>query len=320
MLSNNCTRKYVDWCLERTIRLIGDKFTDHAILMVKSSDAFIKQFANYKNFVDYDEDFLVKYRNDFDALQHLEQLILNSRREINTNLDYQDIDFKVDDLKEIILIGFSSGGSILNQIIISLNELKIDLDKSIRRKQQNTINSSTDLSNDLFDNNDYSFGSISNSMTNSMSKSMGNSMSKSMSKSISFHKRNDGLSNSISTSFTDNRMFFEILNDAVNNRLNLFYKKLTKLIWLDLGSNAVDNRVFILDDDILQNIMDLDLEIQVHSTPRQINCTQRPHIGRQEKQFSDKFKNYPKFKRKLYLDRPATLESHFELIKDFDPS
>ena len=131
---------------------------------------------------------------------------------------------------------------------------------------------------------------------------------------------NVGLTSSLSASFTDNRMFFDILNDAVNNRLNSFYKKLTRLVWLDLGCNAVDDEVYILDDKILQNVIDLNLELHVHSTPRQINCSLRPHIGQQEKVFADKLKDYEHFKRKLYLDRSSSIESHFKLLDDFDPA
>lgn len=278
------------------MKLIGAKYPDHAVLAVKCSEMSMKQFARYTNFIDYDDDQLVKYKRDFDALQHLEQLILNLKRELEFNADYQDVGLKVDDLKEMMLIGFSKGGCIVNQLMISLYELKVDLESSTKRKQQNLMmNSSNDLHNDLSDCNNY----LSSSMSNSM---------------------NVGLTSSLSASFTDNRMFFDILNDAVNNRLNSFYKKLTRLVWLDLGCNAVDDEVYILDDKILQNVIDLNLELHVHSTPRQINCSLRPHIGQQEKVFADKLKDYEHFKRKLYLDRSSSIESHFKLLDDFDPA
>lgn len=137
--------------------------------------------------------------------------------------------------------------------MISLNELKNDLESSAKRKKLN--NSSNNLLEDNY---------LGCSLTNN-----------------SFNNSNYKLNNSLSTSFTDNKIFFDILNDAVNQRLNLFYKKLTKLIYLDLGCRVIDDNVYIRDDKILENIIDLEIELQIHCTPYQVNCNQRPYIGQQ---------------------------------------
>ena len=190
---------------------------------------------------------------------------------------------------------FSKGCAILNQIMISLNELKLDLDNSTkRREQQSSICTSTET--------DYLSCSIINSNFNS--------------------NFNTSLSNSqLSNSFTDNQLFFEILNEQVNRRLNEFYRKLTKLIYLDLGCNVIDNAVYILDDQILENVVDLNLELQVHCTPYQINCSYRPHIGKQEKEFGEKLKKLNAvYKRRLYFENSqSSIDDHFRLLNEFEP-
>lgn len=110
MIKNEKSKQYAEYNLERTIEIIGSKFEDYAILGIKCSKMKNNIFARYYNFIDYENDDLVKYCNDFDCLQHLEQLICNIRKEIESNSDYQEInDFKIDNLKELIIIGFSSG-------------------------------------------------------------------------------------------------------------------------------------------------------------------------------------------------------------------
>lgn len=298
MLRYSCTKDYVEYSLENTVRLIADKFPDYAILAVKCSEMSMNRFARYKNFIDYSEELVDLRKTDFDALQHLEQLIRNLKREIETNADYQELNFNIDNLSELICIGFSSGCTLINQIMISLHQLTLSLDEAAKRKQQNLTNNS--LANDEPPD-DY--------LSCSMSSSAGFSSSFSM-------------RNSLSTSFTDNRMFFEILNDEVNKRLKDFYhKKLTKLLILDLGCNAVDEEVYILDERVLRNVVELDIELQVHCTPYQINCSHRPHIKHQEREFGDILKRLnANYKRKLYYEgSSSSIMDHFRLLKEFEP-
>lgn len=306
MLKNDYTRAHADWNLERSLELIGSKFEDYIIIGVKCCRMKDhERSARYCNFINYKDDELVKYRDDFDALQHLEQLICNLKKEIEFNSDLESVcnNFKIGNLKDLVLLGFSKGGAVLNQIMISLYELKNDLDKSSIRKQENQINSSNHQSNDNLDD---TFGSsyLSSSISNSM---------------MNFGS-NYSMTNSLSTSFTDNKMFFDILNDAVNQRLNTFYKKLSKIIWLDLGCMAVDDNVYIRDDKVLKNIVDLEIELQVHCTPYQVNCSLRPYIGRQEREFSDKLKELnANYKSKLYFkNETSSISNHFKLLKEFD--
>ena len=106
MLKYDCAKAYAKWSLERTIELIGGKFPDYTILAIKCSEMSLNRFARYHNFIDYDNDELVKYKKDFDCLQHLEQLILNLKKEIEFNSDYQELNLKIVNLDEISIVGF----------------------------------------------------------------------------------------------------------------------------------------------------------------------------------------------------------------------
>lgn len=295
----NCTKDYVEYSLENTVRLVADKFPDYAILAVKCSEMSMNRFARYKNFIDYSEELVDLRKNDFDALQHLEQLIRNLKREIESNADYHDLNFNIHNLSDLICIGFSSGCTLINQIMISLHQLTLSLDEAAKRKQQNLTNNSL-ASDESPAGDDY--------LACSMNSSAGFSSSFAM-------------SNSLSTSFTDNKMFFEILNDEVNKRLKEFYKKLTKLVLLDLGCNAVDEEVYILDERVLRNVVELDIELQVHCTPYQTNCSYRPHIKYQEREFGAKLERLnANYKRRLYFEGgSSSIMDHFKLLKEFEP-
>ena len=302
MLRFSCTKDYAEYSLENTMRLIADKFPDYAILAVKA-EMSMNRFARYKNFIDYSDELVDLRKTDFDALQHLEQLIRNLKREIESNADYQGLNFGIDNLNELICIGFSSGCTLINQLMISLHQLTLSLGEATKRKQQNEqnlTNSSLDPTGD-----DY------------LSCSMNSSAGLGSSFSAGF-----AMTNSLSTSFTDNRMFFEILNDEMNKRLKDFYKKLTKLIFLDLGCNAVDEEVYILDEQVLANVVELGIELQVHCTPYQINCAQRPHIKIQEREFGTKLERLnANYKRRLYFEGSGSrsIMDHFKLLKEFEP-
>lgn len=303
MLQYSCTKDYVEYSLENTVRLIADKFSDYAILAVKCSEMSMNRFARYKNFIDYSDELVDLRKTDFDALQHLEQLIRNLKREIESNPDYHELNFNIDNLSELICVGFSSGCTLINQLMFSLHQLTLSLDEAAKRKQLNLTNSSPDPSGD-------DFLSCSMNSSSCLSSSFARTNMASMNSSLS-----------TSSSFTDNKIFFEILNDEVNKRLKDFYKKLTKLVFLDLGCNAVDEEVYLLDDRVLATIVELDIELQVHCTPYQINCACRPHIKVQEREFASKLKRLnANYKRRLYFENgSSSIMDHFRLLKEFVP-
>lgn len=302
MLRYSCTKDYAEYSLENTVRLIADKFSDYAILAVKCSDMSMNRFARYKNFIDYNDELVDLRKSDFDSLQHLEQLIRNLKREIESNADYHELNFNINNLSELICVGFSSGCTLINQLMFSLHQLRLSLDEAAKRKQQNLANSTPDPTDD-----DY--------LSCSMNSSAG------LSSSFVSRPTMGHMTSSLSTSFSDNKMFFEILNDEVNKRLKDFYKKLTKLVFLDLGCNAVDEEVYLLDDRVLATIVELEIELQVHCTPYQIDCAYRPHIKVQEREFAAKLERLnANYKRKLYFkDESSSIMDHFRLLKEFVP-
>ena len=152
------------WNVESTAQIISSKFTDSVVFVVKSSKMLLNIFNLYTNFLLLDEDSLPEYTEKFGALSHLHSLYKEAKyRMIQIELNSDSIGSCLatntqedgihqatgnqgekhclatrsgeSDINEhpvlnsdfpIKLVGFSKGGSVLNQLIHEIDHSKDD--------------------------------------------------------------------------------------------------------------------------------------------------------------------------------------------------
>ncbi|XP_022904802.2 mitochondrial protein C2orf69 homolog [Onthophagus taurus] len=105
-----------------------------------------------------------------------------------------------------------------------------------------------------------------------------------------------------------------------NNDLNLneFVHRFKDLYWLDGGHSGGKN-IWITSKPILDTLSNLELNVQVHVSPYQIEDDRRPWIRKEEKAFSDSLKrlNASIFRRVHFENVQPSLFTHFEVLNAF---
>ena len=113
MMKNHSCRDYVEWSYEATLKRFALKFPNCHLCLVKPSKKAYNCVCIYNNFVESQSLMGSPLHSfDFNGLIHLELLIRNVRAQLNlTNPVYKTI-----------LVGFSKGCVVLNQILYELSK------------------------------------------------------------------------------------------------------------------------------------------------------------------------------------------------------
>ncbi|CAG9773016.1 unnamed protein product [Ceutorhynchus assimilis] len=95
-------------------------------------------------------------------------------------------------------------------------------------------------------------------------------------------------------------------------------KKIKSMYWLDGGHSGGKN-TWIVQQDVLTSLCSLDININIHVTPYQIQDDRRPWIKKEEKTFSDFLqKHSSKITRLVHFEAiPPSIITHFDVINSF---
>ncbi|RDD40044.1 UPF0565 protein C2orf69-like protein [Trichoplax sp. H2] len=122
MIKNQINKKYSHWHYHHVLEIIQKKFADSHILIIKPSRMHGQMYSCYDHFLHCDAYGNPDYNKPSDyAIDHLETIILNTIKEVNKDLrrnDYVKYDLPT------VLIGFSKGCVVLNQLILELSNRK----------------------------------------------------------------------------------------------------------------------------------------------------------------------------------------------------
>ncbi|XP_012287205.1 UPF0565 protein C2orf69 [Orussus abietinus] len=137
MKVHNDSKKYLRWSLESTMQLLAARFPRNHVIVIRPSrmeDMNYGVFACYDNFVPGNKYGVPTFSSSLDALKHLEKLLLS----VSTYLASQDTSQGIypHDIEraELVLMGFSKGCVVLNQILHEFHTLHTQqiVDKNLK--------------------------------------------------------------------------------------------------------------------------------------------------------------------------------------------
>ncbi|XP_043262309.1 UPF0565 protein C2orf69 homolog [Colletes gigas] len=114
------SKKYTEWSLENSARILATNFPDKHVLVVRPSRKYVSRSAVYScfdNFVPSDEYGIPSFTVVHNALKHLQELIKSSLEHFKTsNIDENSAQFNMEKIR-LSLMGFSKGCVVLNQLL-----------------------------------------------------------------------------------------------------------------------------------------------------------------------------------------------------------
>lgn len=118
-------RRHSEWNIEKTAEIISKKFPYSNVLYIKPAKMLLGIFNSYSNFVPSKDYGIPEFRPDNKAWSHLRILIESSYKEVFGSLadSIQQENRSLSDDAKIVLIGFSKGCVVLNQLIWELPSL-----------------------------------------------------------------------------------------------------------------------------------------------------------------------------------------------------
>jgi len=111
-----------------------------------------------------------------------------------------------------------------------------------------------------------------------------------------------------------------VLNQLIRElRVTQEDPRIINIIWLDGGHNGGKD-IWPTDRQLLQSFMERNIRIHVRVTPYQVQNSNRPWIGKEEKLFTSYLSRAgAKIERKLYFnEEPASIENHFRIIETLE--
>ena len=122
MLQQPSHKKFVDYSYESTLVILSQKFPNSHLWLIVPSKKANQNICVYQNFVNSDSIFgIPSHTSDYNGLRHLESIFTNALLHLNL----------IDDLP-IILVGFSKGCVVLNQVLYELSARQLDDRKQSR--------------------------------------------------------------------------------------------------------------------------------------------------------------------------------------------
>ncbi|XP_076682575.1 mitochondrial protein C2orf69 homolog [Andrena cerasifolii] len=114
------SRKYMEWSLQNTVRILSTNFPKKHVLVVRPSRIYVTRnamFSCFDNFVPANEYGVPSFSPAHNALKHLQELVNSSLERIDTcNVDEDPTHFSTQKTK-LSLMGFSKGCVVLNQLL-----------------------------------------------------------------------------------------------------------------------------------------------------------------------------------------------------------
>lgn len=119
--------KYLKWNLENTALMLKSRFKDSCILVIKPSKMIHRSLSIYKNFLDFNLAGNPEFSRDSGCIRHCSKLY-SSAVEISSKCVKDAINGNLDNTsmldKPVILMAFSKGCVVLNQLVYELKQVK----------------------------------------------------------------------------------------------------------------------------------------------------------------------------------------------------
>lgn len=115
-------RRHSQWNLESTAEILSRKFPGYNILIVKPAKMYLGTFSIFSNFVPSNDYGVPDFKSNYNSWQHLKLLIENIFAKIFgiPKQTYWTNNTQSSNEPRIILIGFSKGCVVLNQLVVEL--------------------------------------------------------------------------------------------------------------------------------------------------------------------------------------------------------
>ncbi|XP_058468433.1 mitochondrial protein C2orf69 homolog [Solea solea] len=120
--------QWMSWSLEQVAFILGRRFPDRYIWVVKASHMYLHKFCCYRNFVESNMFGAPEYSSDYGAFVHLRALLSHgmTRANLPNNLQPQGGADGIPSGFSLILVGFSKGCVVLNQMVHELRRARAD--------------------------------------------------------------------------------------------------------------------------------------------------------------------------------------------------
>lgn len=114
-----------------------------------------------------------------------------------------------------------------------------------------------------------------------------------------------------------NQLIYD-LSEMKDDEYHKFARQVKKMIWLDAGHSGTSN-TWVTNSNILRHPVQLGIELEAHVTPYQIKDSRRPWIGKEYLEFVEKLQclNANLVNKIHFENKPALLDNHFNILKDF---
>ena len=339
--------RWSPWCLENTCTLLQAKFPNSAVWVVRPSRMLRSLFSCFHNFVQSSLVGVPTYSPAYGALPQIERLLADACYKVH-KWGKLKMELRSAILLPIVLVGFSKGCVVLNQVLHELvNYVTIDPNiaqmapypHSHPRHHLSTSSISSVSSISSTEDSSYLHHShrtnraasprtprkvspepmVRSSSTSSPRSGAATHSNSSYndSSSVSDYARSLYRSSSSSRGASASNHFIS-LSEREIERIKHFLSQVKAFYWLDAGHSG-GHGAWVIDDTLLKLLASLKADVQVHVTPQQVCDPHRLWIGEEEREFVDRLRYYgAKVEETLHFEHDErSLEKHFRVLEVF---
>lgn len=141
MQSHRDNHRFEEWNLESTARLISHRFPTSHIWVIKPATMELKTFSVYSNFLAWEEISKPLFGAGQNSWQHLSKLLRSAVERMNTDYENKtantcardEICSTFNDDLPVLIVGFSKGCVVLNQLVYDLKSgADVDIVRRVR--------------------------------------------------------------------------------------------------------------------------------------------------------------------------------------------
>lgn len=279
--------RWSEWCLENTLSLLKTKFPpSSAIWLVRPCRMLRRLFSSYHHFVRSSITGVPTYSTHHGALLHLHTLLTDTLEKDQHKLS---LVLSISEIKTLplVIIGFSKGCVVLNQIIYEMiNVFFTDVPSESRSIGETSMNTATTVLPGCHNDNQET------TPTNSSDREA---------KVV------------LSEPLPLNSDELTLLKQIVS-RIKSFY-------WLDSGHSG-DHGAWVIENEPLKYLATLQIPIHIDITPQQVRDPTREWIGEEEAEFVAKLRQFGAavVMETLHFEHEEkSLEKHFQVLREFKP-
>ena len=339
--------RWSPWCLEITCSLLQKKFPNSAIWLIRPSRMLRSLFSCFHNFVQSSLVGIPTYCSTYGALPQIERLLLDACKKVH-KWGTLKLDVRSAVHLPIVLVGFSKGCVVLNQVLHELVNY-VAIDPSISQlppypyphPRHHLSTSSISSISSMSSTEDLTYLHHSHRMTRDASPRTPQKISpepivrsastSSSPRASSARSTNDVSSSDVfirsstssyrsssSSRGASSSAHVISLSDAEIQRIKHFLTQIKVFYWLDAGHSG-GHGAWVIDELLLKLLASLKAEIQVHVTPQQVCDPHRSWIGEEEREFVDRLRYYgTKVEETLHFEQnERSLEKHFRVLEAF---